>query len=112
MFPYLFQGLDISEFHCETCELAKHTCVSFPIINKRSSHPFHLIHSDVWGPSTIPNVFEARWFVSCTRVTWIFLLKQKFDVRILIVNFHSMVQNQFRFQIKSFRIDNVRDYFY
>ena len=69
MFPYLFQGLDIYEFHCETCELAKHTRVSFPICNKRSSHHFHLIH----------NVFGARWFVSLiddyTRVTWIFLLK-------------------------------------
>ena len=90
MFPYLFQGSDISEFHCETYELAKHTRVSFPINNKRSSHPFHLIHSDIWGPSTIPNVSRARWFVSliddCTRVTWIFLLKQKFDVGIVIPN--------------------------
>ena len=46
MFPYLFQGSDISKFHCETCELAKYTRVSFPINNK-SSHPFHLIHSDI-----------------------------------------------------------------
>ena len=81
MFPYLFQGSDISKFRCETYELAKHTHVSFPISNKRSSHPFHLIHSDIWGLSTIPNVFGARWFVSLidnyTRVTWFFLLKQK-----------------------------------
>ena len=47
MFPYLFQGSYISEFHCETCELAKHTYISFLITNKRSSHPFHLIHSDI-----------------------------------------------------------------
>ena len=93
------------EFHCETPELAKHTRVSFPISNKRSSHPFHLIHSDIWGPSTIPIVFGACWFVSliddCTRVTWIFFLKQKSDVSIVIPNFHSMVQNQFRVQIKA-----------
>ncbi|KAJ9705809.1 hypothetical protein PVL29_003762 [Vitis rotundifolia] len=115
MFPHLFQGLDISEFHCETCELAKHTRVSFLISNKRSSHPFHLIHSDIWGPSAIPNVYGARWFVflidDCTWVTWIFLLKQKYDVSIVIPNFHSMVQNQFGVKIKSFRIDNARDYF-
>ena len=57
------------------------TRVSFPISNKRSSHPFHLIHSDIWGPLAIPNVFGARWFVSLiddyTRIIWIFLLKQK-----------------------------------
>ena len=64
MFPHLFQGLDISKFHYKTCELTKHTRVSFPISNKRGSHPFHLIHSDIWGPSTIPNVSGARWFVS------------------------------------------------
>ena len=97
MFPHLFQGLDISEFHCETCELATHTCVSFPISNKRSSHPFHLIQNDIWGPSTRPNVFGAHWFVSliddCTQVTWIFLLKQKSNVNIVIPNFHLMVQN-------------------
>ena len=114
IFPYLFQGSDISKFHCETCELAKHIRVSFPISNK-SSHHFHLIHSDIWGPSTIPNVSRARWFVSlihdCTQVTWIFLLKQKYDVSIVILNFHSMAQNQFRVQIKSFRTDNARDYF-
>ena len=97
MFPHLFQGLDISEFHCKTCELAKHTRVYFPISNKRSSHHFHLIHSGIWGPSTIPKVFRAHWFVSLsddyTRVTWIFLLKQKSDVSIVIPNFHSIVQN-------------------
>ena len=95
--------------------MAKHTSVSFPISNKRSSYSFHLIHCDIWGPSTIPNVFRARWFVSliddCTQGTWIFLLKQKYDVSMVIPNFHSMVQNQFAVQIKSFRTDNARDYF-
>ena len=95
--------------------MEKHTRVSFPISNKRSSHPFHLIHSDIWGPSTIPNVSGAHWFVSliddCTRVTWIFLLKQKSYVSIVIPNFHSMVQNQFGVQGKRFRTDNARDYF-
>ncbi|KAL3516705.1 hypothetical protein ACH5RR_023607 [Cinchona calisaya] len=115
MFPQLFQGLDIGEFHCDICELAKQTRVSFPISYKRSSQPFQSIHSDIWGPSTIPNVSGSRWFVSliddCTRVTWLFLLKQKSDVGIVIPNFYSMVQNQFRVKIKSFRTDNARDYF-
>ncbi|RDX66851.1 hypothetical protein CR513_54342, partial [Mucuna pruriens] len=54
MFPQLFQGLDISKFHCDVCELAKHTCVPFPSNNKRSDHPFDLVHNDVWRPSIIP----------------------------------------------------------
>ena len=98
MFPTLFKGLDIADFHCDVCEFAKHTRVSFPINNERSLHHFHLIHSDVWRPSTIPNVFGTHWFVSiiddCTRVTWLYLLKQKSDVSTIIPNFVSMIQNQ------------------
>jgi hypothetical protein len=60
LFPSLFKGLNVESFHCEVCELAKHKRVSFPVSNKRSSIPFYLIHSDIWGPSTIPNVSGAR----------------------------------------------------
>ena len=84
MFPLLFKGIDVEKLHCDVCELAKHRRASFPISNKRVSIPFMLIHSDIWGPTTIPNISGFRWFVSfiddCTQVTWIFLLKQKSDV--------------------------------
>lgn len=49
MFPSLFKGFDVQSFHCDICEYAKHTRVPFPISNKRSSSPFFLIHSDIWG---------------------------------------------------------------
>ena len=114
LFPSLFFKLDVS-FHCEVCELAKHKRVPFPISNNRSSFPFYLIHSDVWGPSTVPNVSGARWFVTfiddCTRVTWIFLLKHKSEVSIVFPNFFSMVKNQFGVNIKRLRSDNAKDYF-
>lgn len=91
MFPLLFKGVDVEKLHCDVCEFAKHRRASFPISNKRVSSPFALIHSDIWGPSTIPNISGARWFVSfiddCTRVTWIFLLKQKSDVSTIFPNF-------------------------
>ena len=32
-FPFLFKGLDMIEFHCHICELAKHKRVSFPTSN-------------------------------------------------------------------------------
>lgn len=60
MFPYLFKNLDVSIFHCDICKLAKHKRVTFPISNKRSCIPFQLIHSDIWGPFTIPNIYGAR----------------------------------------------------
>ncbi|XP_052730972.1 retrovirus-related Pol polyprotein from transposon TNT 1-94 isoform X1 [Vigna angularis] len=115
MFPHLYENLDISKLHCETCELAKHTRAFFPNSNNRSSQPFQLIHSDIWGPSTVPNISGARWFVTfiddCTRVTWLYLLKQKSDVSTIIPIFHSMIRTQFGVNIKRFRTDNARDYF-
>ena len=63
MYPSLFMGLDVQSLHCEICGYAKHTRVSFPISNKRSSSPFHLIHSDIWEPLTVPNISGYRWFV-------------------------------------------------
>ena len=104
MFPTLFKGLDIQPFHCDICEYAKHTRVSFLISNKRSSFPFFLIHSDIWGPSTIPNISGLRWFVTfiddCTRVSWIYLLKNKYDVSHIFPVFCTMVQNQFGTKIR------------
>ena len=114
MFHTLFKGLDIQPFHCDICEYAKHTRISFPISNKRSS-PFFQIHSDIWGPSTIPNTSGSRWFVTfiddCTRVSWIYLLKNKSDVSRIFSIFCTMVQNQFGTKIKKIRSDNARDYF-
>ena len=105
MYPTLFKGLDIQHFHCDICEYAKHTRVSFPISSKRSSSRFFLIHSDIWGPSTIPNILGSRWFVTfiddCTRVSWIYLLKNKFDMSHIFPIFCTMVQNQFGTKIKN-----------
>ena len=51
LFPSLFRKLDVDSFHCDVCELAKHKHSTFLTNNKRSSKPFHLIPSDIWGPS-------------------------------------------------------------
>ena len=73
------------------------------------------MHSDIWGCSTIPNVFGTHWFVflidDCTWLTWIFLLKHKYDVSMGSPNFHSMVQNHYGVVIKIFKLDNARYYF-
>lgn len=52
----LFKGLGEEDFQCDRCEFAKHRRTSFPMNMKRSPFPFALIHSDIWGPSPIPNI--------------------------------------------------------
>lgn len=84
LFPSLFKNLDVESLCCELCELAKHKRVSFPVSNNISTSPFYLIHADVWGPSNVANISGSRWFVTfiddCSRVTWVYLLKQKSEV--------------------------------
>jgi len=44
-------------------------------------------------------------------MTWVYLLKRKSDVSHILLNFTNMIRNQFRVNIKGFRIDNARDNF-
>jgi len=91
LFPNLFQKVDIQMFHCDTCEFARHKHVNLPSSNERMVVPFALIRSDVWAPSSIPNLSWAHWFVifidNCTRVSWVFLFKQKSEVNQVFINF-------------------------
>ena len=41
----------LSSLACESCQLGKHTRVSFPKrLNNRAKSTFKLVHTDVWGP--------------------------------------------------------------
>ena len=74
-----------------------------------------MIHSDVWGPSKVQNISGTRWFVSFvddhTRLTWIFLMKEKSEVGTLFQHFNSMIQTQFQTKIQVLKTDNAKEYF-
>ena len=101
-------------FRCESCELAKRHRAIFQSQPYKKSKPFTMIHSDVWGPSRVPTFSKKRWFIlfidDHTRVTWVFLLKEKFDAETVFINFYNMVQTQFHTQIKIFRFDNGKSF--
>ena len=110
-----FKEIDVENFHCEICEFAKHHYASFPIINKNASIHFSLIHSDIWGPSIVSNILEARWFVSFiddfTIVSWIILRKKKSNVSNVFSNFHNIIKTQFCVRIKKFKSKMPKVYF-
>ncbi|RVW98281.1 hypothetical protein CK203_034262 [Vitis vinifera] len=58
----------------------------------------------------------SRWFVTFvdnhTRVTWVFLMKKKSEVREILENFNNMVQTQFQAKIQVLRTDNAREYYH
>ena len=48
--------LNLSEFHCESCEIGKHHRSSYPSRTGPPTHrPFDLVHCDVWGPAPHPS---------------------------------------------------------
>ena len=115
MFPALFKNKNPKLFQCEICQFSKHCRNTYPSQNYKPSKPFSIIHSDIWGPSPVHNISGARWFVSLfddhTRVTWVFLMKEKSEVGSIFKFFHSMIQTQFQAKIQVFRTDNAREYF-
>ena len=110
LYPSLFSGYEDKKFDCETCIRAKSHRVSFPSSLNKSTKPFDLVHSDVWGPSPVNSSVGNRWFVlfidNCTRMTWLYVLKTKGEVSHVFKSFFNMVQNQFNRNIKILRSDN------
>jgi len=115
LFPNLFRNKLLSSFQCDICQLAKHHRASFPIQPYKASKPFILIHSDVWGPSRTLTNFGKRWFITFiddhTRLSWVYLLKEKSEAEHVFKNFYNMVETQFQTKIQVFRSDNGKEYF-
>ncbi|RVW76761.1 Retrovirus-related Pol polyprotein from transposon RE2 [Vitis vinifera] len=65
----------LSSLACESCQLGKHTRVSFPKrLNNRTKSPFELVHTDVWGPCRTASTLGFQYFVTFiddySRCTW------------------------------------------
>ncbi|RVX15359.1 Retrovirus-related Pol polyprotein from transposon TNT 1-94 [Vitis vinifera] len=55
----------LSLLPCESCQLGKHTRVSFPKrLNNRAKSPFELVHTDVWGPCRTASTLGFQYFVT------------------------------------------------
>ncbi|WVZ17273.1 hypothetical protein V8G54_010255 [Vigna mungo] len=80
----------------------------------KSIVPFMLIHSDVWGPSKISSLRGSRWFVTfidyCTRMTWLWLMKSKGEVNLIIQKFHKMIETQYNAKVQVLSSDNCGKY--
>ncbi|XP_048635048.1 uncharacterized protein LOC125608656 [Brassica napus] len=97
--------------NCPVCPLAKQRRLPFVFHNHISSFPFDLVHMDVWGPFSVESTEGYRYFLTlvddCTRVTWIYFLKNKSDVSKVFPAFIQHVHLQYKANIKSIRTDNA-----
>ncbi|KAM0020356.1 putative RNA-directed DNA polymerase [Helianthus debilis subsp. tardiflorus] len=108
LFPKLFPST--GKIDCETCFRAKSHRDPFKPSNTKVASPFSLIHSDVWGPAPVMGGQSLRYFIlfvdDCTRMTWVYFLKNKAEVYEKFVMFYAMIQTQFQTQIQILRSDN------
>ena len=111
--PHLpsFKRSSSSASHCHVCPLAKQKRLAFISNNTLSKNPFDLVHLDIWGPFKIESVEGYKYFLTlvddCTRVTWIYMLKNKSDVSTVFPAFLNLVSTQFDKKIKAIRSDNA-----
>lgn len=101
--------------NCEICSLARQTRLPFPHSVSRSTSSFQLLHVDVWGPYKWETFDGMRYFLTIaddySRWTWIFLMRLKSDVLMLLKHFFVEVETQFGQKVKKLRSDNGGEFF-
>ena len=99
LFPHLFKTISVSSLRCEQCIYAKNHRVPFKISLNKSPNPFVRVFTDVWGPFSTSSALGHKYFVSfiddCIIVSWVYLLKSKYDILYVIPQFSKMVITQF-----------------
>ena len=78
--------------------------------------PFHLVHSDIWGPINTPSLLGFRYFVifidDYSRVTYLYLMKKRSELYSIFKSFYMEIKTQFNALLCIFRSDNAREYFH
>ncbi|CAL1362537.1 unnamed protein product [Linum trigynum] len=94
---------------CTSCVEAKTSSRSFPSSTTVIDQPFHVIHTDLWGPSSVLSRHGFRYFAlfidHATRFTWVYFLRQKSELRSVATEFLKMIHTQFDRPVKIVRSD-------
>ena len=79
----------------------------FPSGAKRANKILELVHSDVFGPVSVPSLGKSVYYVSFiddfSRNTWIYFLRKKSEVFDKFKEFKALVENQTEKKIKALR---------
>ena len=71
-----------------------------------STDIFDLIHSDVWGPSSVSSIGGSRYFIifvdDYSSYSWIFNMKHRSELLQVYFNFAKTFETQFSKRIKIF----------
>ena len=106
----LLGSVSTKNFDCVSCQLGKQPALPFNTSESISTDIFDLIHSYVWGPSSVSSIGGSRYFVvfvdDYSRSSWIFNMKYRSELLQVYYNFAKMVETQFFKHIKIFQSNN------
>ena len=109
------KDLVIHHSHCKAFHLAKQKRLPFLVSNIVAHSPFELIHLDIWGTFHHLTREGYRYFLTIvddfSRFIWVYLLRAKFDVISIFLDFYKLIQTQFGVDIKFVRSDNAHELF-
>lgn len=84
--------------------------MNFPSVVHTSTAPFQIIHTDMWGPSSVLSLDGFRFYLlivdEFTRYTWIYPLHAKSEVASVLTQFITLVERQFSTKVKVIQCDN------
>ena len=110
LFPNLFKNKSL--FNVKFASLLNIIVHLFPPQPYKPTTPFTMIHSDIWGSCRIWTSSGKKWFVTFsddhTRLSWVYLMREKSDVEAIFKKIYTMVQTQFQKNIQILRSDNGR----
>ena len=92
----LLGSVPTENFDCVSCQLGKQPTLPFNTSESISTDIFDLIHSDIWGPSSVSSIGGSRYFVvfvnDYSRYSWIFHMKHCSELLQVYSNFAKMVE--------------------
>jgi hypothetical protein len=95
---------------CEHCLYGKQNRVRYPSGATREEGILQLVHSDGFGPMSVPSLGKYVYYVSFIddflKKTWIFFLRKKYEVFDRFKEFKALVENQTKKRIKVLRTNN------
>ncbi|XP_075074417.1 uncharacterized protein LOC142162018 [Nicotiana tabacum] len=110
LFPVKTQNCVTTVDNCHECLLAKHTRIPFSSSSIKSTKCFDLILEDIWGPYRVPTFDGNKYFLALvddfSRMTWLFLLKHKLDVCVVLKFFLCYVKTQHSKCVNIIRTNN------
>ena len=73
------------------------------------------IHSDIWGPYSIPTINGHKYFISFiddfSRYSYVYLIREKYEALDVFKIYQVEVENQLNRQIKSVIFDRGGEYY-